>query len=263
MKGHLPPEEYRELWDAKPGLRAVYTDYYRRIRGWCRPGPTVEVGAGAGTLGEELTDAIATDIAPSPWVDAVADAQALPFADASLTNVIGVDVLHHVEFPRRFLLEAARVLSPGGRVVVVEPAITPLSWVAFKLAHPEPVDLSADPLENGTPDPGRHPFDSNQAVPTLLAGRHRDRMRTVIPTLQLACRQRLSLFAYPLSGGFQPWSLLPRGLADRLLRVERVVEPALAPLMGFRLLLVLVKSPVAPQPASAASAASRAERWSR
>jgi SAM-dependent methyltransferase len=258
VEAHLPPEEYRRVWQAKPGLRAVYRDYFRRIGAWCRPGPTVEVGAGAGTLREVLTDVVATDITPSPWVDAVADAQVLPFAEGSVTNLVGVDVLHHIEFPRRFLLEAARVLAPGGRMVVVEPAITPLSWVAFKVAHPEPVDMRADPLCDGTPDPGRHPFDSNQAVPTLLAGRHRARMESAVPDLRLVRRERLSLLAYPLSGGFQQWSLLPSGLADRLLRAERAVEPALAPLMGFRLLLVLVKEPAFPQ-ASVAVSASRAE----
>jgi 2-polyprenyl-3-methyl-5-hydroxy-6-metoxy-1,4-benzoquinol methylase len=35
-----------------------------------------------------------------------------------------VDVLHHLEFPVVFFREAARVLRPGGRVLMVEPAIT-------------------------------------------------------------------------------------------------------------------------------------------
>ena len=134
-------------------------------------GTSVEVGAGSGNLGAALPHTLASDIVASPWLDlALGDVQRLPFADGSIANLVGVDVLHHIEYPWLFLAEAQRVLMPGGRIVLVEPAITPVSRVVFKLGHPEPVDLTVDPLAVGEPDPGKHPFDSNQALPTLLAG---------------------------------------------------------------------------------------------
>jgi hypothetical protein len=87
--------------------------------------------------------------------------------------------------------------------VLVEPAITRVNWLVFKLGHPEPVDLRADP--DGLPSPSKHPFESNQAIPTLLAGRDRRRLERVVQELRLIQRQRLSPFAYPLSGGHRPW----------------------------------------------------------
>src|SRR5262249_12419319 len=153
-------------WRAKPALRAVYEDYYDRMAAWMRPGRSVEVGAGSGNLKSCLSRVVATDIVPAPWLDLVTDAQRLPFERGTVDNIVGVDVLHHLEYPRRFLDEAQRVLRPGGRLVFVEPAITPVSRLVFALVHPEPVDLRADPLEVGDPDPGRHPFESNQAIPT-------------------------------------------------------------------------------------------------
>jgi hypothetical protein len=54
--------------------------------------------------------------------------------------------------------------------------------------------------------------------------------------------QWFSLAAYPLSGGFQPWSLAGEGFARRLLRIERALEPALGRLTAFRILLVVEKS---------------------
>jgi SAM-dependent methyltransferase len=243
----LTPAEFRQVWDAKPALRAVYADYYRRIRAWCPSGPgrpgsrsvILEIGAGSGNLKEHLPDVVATDVVPGDWLDALADAQALPFADASLDAVVGVDVLHHVEFPARFLAEAERTLRPGGRVVLVEPAITPVSRVVFKLGHPEPVLLGADPLADGSPDAGKHPMDSNQAIPTLLAGRDRRRLETRFPGLHVLHAETLSLFAYPLSGGFRRWCLVPSALVGPLLRVESRLEPRLGRYGGFRLLLVL------------------------
>jgi dolichyl-phosphate beta-glucosyltransferase len=50
------------------------------------------------------------------------DVDELPFADHSVDVVCYLDVLEHLERPGRALREAARVLVPGGRVVVNVPA---------------------------------------------------------------------------------------------------------------------------------------------
>lgn len=47
----------------------------------------------------------------------VADACALPFADASFDVVCAMDLIEHVEEPERLIAEASRVLRPGGLVV--------------------------------------------------------------------------------------------------------------------------------------------------
>jgi SAM-dependent methyltransferase len=234
----LTPEEFRAVWEAKPVLRAVYRDYYDRMAQWRRPGVTLEIGAGSGNLRDELPGVLSSDIVPSPYLDLVADAQRLPVADGSVATLVGVDVLHHIEYPRHFLTEARRALQPGGRIVLMEPAITPVSWIMFKLGHPEPVELGVDPLADGEPDPAKHPFDSNQALPTLLAGRYRGQLERDLG-LVVANVERLSLVAYPLSGGFRRWSLIPARVIGLVLRAERRLERWLGRLMGFRLLLVI------------------------
>jgi hypothetical protein len=50
-----------------------------------------------------------------------------------------------------------------------------------------------------------------------------------------------SFAAYPLSGGFKPWSLVGEGMARRLLRIERAIEPVLGRLAAFRMLLIVEK----------------------
>ena len=67
---------------------------------------------------------------------------------------------------------------------MVEPAITLLSGPFWRLFHPEPVDMTADPLAEVTTDPDRHPFDSNQAIPTLLCGQYLERMDQEFPALK-------------------------------------------------------------------------------
>jgi len=127
-------------------------------------------------------------------------------------------------------------------VLMVEPAITWGSTAFYRLFHHEPVRTSADVLADGSPDPRRDPYDSNQAIPTLIATRDRDRFHRLVPTLRIAGVQWFALAAYPLTGGFQPWSLIGEGVARRLLRLERALEPALGRFAGFRMLLTVEKA---------------------
>ena len=235
--------EHREAWQAKPVLRAVYADCYRRIVTQCVPGPTLEVGGGTGNLKAYRSQIIASDVQFAPWLDVVADAQRLPFATGTFANIVLFDVLHHLERPRLFLMEATRVLTPGGRVVLVEPAITPLSYLFYRFLHPEPVRLGDDPLADGPLSQGRDPYDANQAIPTLLFRRCQTRLEARLEGLRLVRLNHFGLLAYPLSGGFRSWSLLPVSLVGPLLRLEAVIDPLVGRMAGFRLLAVLERQP--------------------
>lgn len=231
----------RETWMNKPVLRAIYSDFYRRIVDQCRPGCTLEVGGGSGNLKEFVNNVISTDIVSAPWLDAAADAQALPFASESFANIVAVDVLHHIERPTRFLSETQRVLQLGGRLILLEPAITPISYLFYRLFHPEPVVMGADPLADGPRNTNRKPFDANQAIPTLLFSRDRTRLENAFPLLQITHFEQLSLIAYPLSGGFRGWSLIPACSVGFLLRIEDALAPLLGKFIAFRLLAVMEK----------------------
>ncbi len=230
------PLGYRDIWARKPVLRAVYADFYRRIGAHCRPGRALEIGGGSGNLKSFAPNVVTTDIAFAPWLDAVCDAQRLPFAASTFDSIVMVDVLHHLERPVRFLAEAERVLVPGGRLVFCEPAITPLSGVFYRLFHPEPIDMSVDPIADGPLTKGRDPFESNQAIPTLLTGRFRGAMSARFPKFHLIALDRLSFVGYPLSGGFRPWCLLPRFATGAVLRTEWALRRLLGPIAAFRLL---------------------------
>ena len=237
-----PLDQYLTAWDRKPALRTVYNDFYDRIVSACVPGLTVEIGGGIGNLKRRLPNVIATDIQFAPWLDCVADAQHLPLADGTVSNIVMVDVLHHLEFPAVFFRDVSRALRPGGRVIMVEPAITWGSTLFYRLIHQEPVRMSADPLAEGTPNPQRDPYDSNQAIPTLIATRERERFRQMFPQLGIAQVNWFSFAVYPLTGGFKSWSLISAGMAARALKLERAVEPVLGRLAAFRMMLVVEKT---------------------
>jgi SAM-dependent methyltransferase len=238
-----PLTGYRSVWERKPVLRVVYDDLFRRIADACAPGVTLEIGGGSGNLAERLPDVLASDIQFAPWLNLVADAQRLPFAADTLGNIVMLDVLHHLEYPLIFFKEAARVLRPGGRVVMIEPAITLGSTLFYRFVHQEPVDMSSDPLATGEPRADRDPYESNQALPTLIATRHRNRFHEAMPSLRIANVEWFSFAVYPLSGGFKSWSLVNAAAARFGLSVERYLEPLLGRALGFRMMLVIEKQP--------------------
>ena len=64
-------------------------------------------------------------------LDAVADLAALPFRDAAFTACINIVTLEHVPEPRMVMREIARVLAPGGRLLIV----VPHEWEVHQAPH--------------------------------------------------------------------------------------------------------------------------------
>lgn len=91
------------------GGPGVYTDIIRE------EGITQDVHA------VDLSEAVFKERNPKD-VCTAGDMENLPYPDASFDRVLFIGSLHHVRNTRRALEEAARVLRPGGHVVLDEPA---------------------------------------------------------------------------------------------------------------------------------------------
>lgn len=232
---------HRAVWEKKPVLRLLYTQWYEEILSWLRPGSTLELGGGTGNLKEFSSNVVCTDLVSLPWLDAVVDAQHLPFRSESFANLVLFDTLHHIENACLLFDEAVRVLEPSGRLVIMDPYISWLSWPVYRFLHPEPVDLDQDPLAFKSPSATRQPFDANQAVATILFERSFDRFQRRYPKLRQLTQRRMAFFAYPLSGGFDHPSFLPAFLVRPLLKIERALQ-AYDRYLAFRVLVVLEKT---------------------
>ena len=233
--------EQERVWREKPSLRMIYASYFKMVFHHCISGNTLEIGAGSGGLKSSGYKVVSTDIEKRPAVDIVSDAQSLPFADQSFDNIVAIDAFHHLERPVRFLREAQRVLSSKGRFVMLEPGITPVSNWFYRKFHPELVDMGQDILMDGPIDNSRDPFDSNQAMGTLLATRFCEKLPIVVPGMRVRKYQWIGSLAYPLSGGFQHWCLVPQSLTRPILAMESFVDLMLGRWLAFRILVVLDK----------------------
>ena len=91
--------------------------------------PVLDVGCGEGELATHLpgdawigVDGSAEMLARAPQPHHLAEATALPFADESSRSVALLYVLYHLPEPTLALVEARRVLQPGGVVAVAAPS---------------------------------------------------------------------------------------------------------------------------------------------
>jgi len=132
-------------------------------------------------------------------------------------------------------------LKPGGRVIMVEPGITPVSKLLYKMGHEEPVEMGWDMNDPCKVDADKDPYDSNQAIPTILFKRDPQLFLTAVKGFKINSSDWLSLFAYPLSGGFKSWSLLPCKWVRTILKIEERLLSFLGNFMAFRLMVVLEK----------------------
>jgi SAM-dependent methyltransferase len=232
---------HRGVWEKKAAIRLLYRDFHRQLLESCPEGRVLDIGGGTAHIKEFRPDIVSTDILPFPGIDAVADAHRLPFPNGFFAGVVMLDVLHHLERPIDFLAEASRVLKPGGCLAMIEPAMTAVARRFYDYIHDEPVDMDADPFAQVAINPDRDPFDANQAIPTLLFATQAGcrRVEKAIPSLRVRSVKWLSLFAYPMSGGFQNWSLMPAALVRSMLAFEAKVPELVRRRIAFRMMVVL------------------------
>lgn len=99
-------------------------------------GRVVDVGCGLkpyrGLFHPAVTEYVGVD-RPGPYAspDIVADAHALPFADGSFDAGVSFQVFEHLPHPARCLAELARVVRPGGDLVITVPGV----WPAHEVPH--------------------------------------------------------------------------------------------------------------------------------
>lgn len=230
-------EQHRAVWFARPELRSVYHDFFKQLSDAVKDKHTIlELGAGPGFLREYLPRVIASDVIATPYVDLVCDGCSLPFGKESIEAIVMLDVLHHLPHPLDFMRETARVLAPGGLAVMIEPWITPASYVMYRYFHHEDCTLNVQ-IQAPFDSVGKQAFDGNATIPYKLVKYYSEQVE---PPLRLVKRQPFLGLPYLATLGFKRKSPLP----PQFTRVATVAERLLGPigrLNATRALLVWEK----------------------
>jgi len=234
--------ENYEHWKRKPLLRRVYSQFYQDIASRIIPnqgGLTVELGSGIGNIKKHIPDCIATDVFANPWVDRVENAYTLTFGDKTIGNLILFDVWHHLQYPGEALREFSRVLVPGGRIVIFEPAMGLLGRLVFGRFHHEPLGLEQN-IEWNAGD-GFHPetpgyYAAQGNASRIFSG---DRFRAQLQEWRVTEVKYYSALAYLASGGFRGPQLYPDKCWPFLNGVDAFLSKF--PALASRMLVVLDK----------------------
>lgn len=145
----------------------AYEGLARRVLEGC--GPVLELGAGARPVSTVVAGCLPVCVDLSREMLAagqalgrvprglVADGQGLPFRAGAFGGAVSINVLEHVPDPAAFVAETARILRPGGVVLMVTPN-GDLEWLldlleALRLKLPE----------------GPHAFRTRAAVAALFS----------------------------------------------------------------------------------------------
>ncbi len=233
--------EHREIWGKKAIVREVYTDWYNLILENVIEGKIVEIGSGPGNFSQYYPKAISSDIIFCPWLNLVFDATTMPFQDKSIENFVMVDVLHHLSDIYYFFDEIVRVLKDKGRLLLLEPYISPLSYLIYKYIHREPVILSNKILINH--EINKKLISENQGLLTILFWKEIKRFRELYPQINVIKKMLMGFFLYPLSGGFEYPCFIPSRVISIANLIEKLLKP-FAKLLAFRSFVVIEKNSV-------------------
>lgn len=222
----------RSILREKGFLRHIYQEWYRAIATALpgAEGAVLELGSGAGFLGDFLPDLITSELFPCADVRVVLDGLALPFANASLRGIVMTDVLHHISAPRRLFVEAARCVRPQGAMVLIEPWVTPWSRVIYTRLHHEPFCPEAAAWEF----PPRGPLSgANMALPWMMFARDRAQFEREFPEWDIQTIDGMMPFRYLVSGGVSLRSLMPERTFGMWRSLEKLLHPWMDTLAMF------------------------------
>ncbi|MEK8024268.1 MAG: methyltransferase domain-containing protein [Candidatus Hydrogenedentota bacterium] len=204
-------------------LKKFYENCYLQLRDASTDfpaGPRIEIGSGGGFIREVIPGVIETDVMESSHPQVVASGMKIPFRSQSLAGLYSLNVIHHIPDPDAFFRELVRTVKPGGGIVLVEPANTPMSSFIFRNFHHEDFDTSKD----WTLPPGGGPMsNANQAIPWIIFFRDRALFEKKHPELKIRFVRHHSSLGYILSGGVSMRQFLPTSFSGAIRTTESLM----------------------------------------
>ena len=218
-KGEIITEDRIGFEKSNTALGFLYREWYELISKLLSEvdGINIELGCGASFIDQINKSIKKTDVFLNSNTDFKLNAMDIgKDFENKISNIILVNVFHHISNPELFLKSAEKSLLVGGRIIMIEPSNNYWSRLVYKFIDHEPFDTKQIEWEFDSKDPL---LDSNQALSWIIFERDYEKFKNLFPMFSLIQKKNMMPFSYLLSGGH---SLNTR--IGKLIRITRRVE---------------------------------------
>ena len=236
-------EKNRAAYKEKSLLRLIYKDYYKKIHKQIiinKKYPIIEIGSGGGNIKEVMPDCITTDQFIDDKIDRIENVYNLNFENNSISNIVLLDVFHHLEFPRLAINEMKRVLCKSGRIIMIEPAMGIIPKMIFKIFHEEPLGLNMKIEWDKIPEtiPDSNTYFAAQSIPWRAFVEKELDIKNYFNAKLI---KPFSDFSYLASGGYSYPSFYPKILYPLMKGIDKFLSVISKKIFSARMLVVLEK----------------------
>ncbi len=189
----------------------------------------VEFGSGIAASKDFIHSSsfLTTDFVSSDWLDVKnCDAVRSGFEEDRFDFVIACNTLHHIAYPRQFFHEMARILKPGGVLLIQEIHTSFLGRLILRTFKHESYDERVSVfLESVVVNDPTDPWSANCSVPSLLFKDH-NRFEEFFPDFDVVHDKFAECLVFLNSGGVTAKTVhipLIRPLLKILFQIDRII----------------------------------------
>ncbi len=182
-------------------LGFLYKEWYELISKFLSEidGINIELGCGASFIDQINKSIKKTDVFLNSNTDFKLNAMDIGEKfENKISNLILVNVFHHISDPELFLKSAENSLLSGGRIIMIEPSNNYWSRLVYKFIGHEPFDTNQIEWKFQSKDPL---LDSNQALSWIIFERDYEKFKNLFPMFSIIQKKNMMPFSYLLSGG--------------------------------------------------------------
>ena len=234
----------RKIYQNKDLIKIIYNNYYKTIKKniyISNKSKILEIGSGGGNIKKVIPKCITSDQFKNANIDRIENIYKINFKKNSISNIILIDVFHHLRFPNLALKEIHRILIKNGRIIMIEPAMGLIPRLIYKIFHYEPNGFNLNIKWNDIPKkiPSANQYFAAQSM-TWRAFFLRE--------LNLKSKYKIKLvkpfsdFAFLLSGGYSYNAFYPKFLYSFMKLIDKILTSISIKIFSSRMLVVLEKN---------------------
>ena len=233
----------RKIYQNKVLIKIIYNNYYKNIKKniyIADKKKILELGSGGGNIKKVIKECITSDQFKNKNIDRIENIYKINFKKKSISNIILIDVFHHLQFPSLALQEIHRVLIKNGRVIMVEPAMGFIPRIVYKIFHYELNGFNLKIKWNNIPKkiPSSNQYFAAQSMPWRAFFLRELNLKS---KYKIKFIKPFSDFAFLLSSGYSYKAFYPKFLHSFIKLIDKILTSISIKIFSARMLIVLEK----------------------